>query len=120
MKKLLIGLAALLLIGFGALQVAQTVIMDGDSYYVQITTDGEKTTSKDDNGNVYTQYHYELPGYDENGKSKTLDFNGFQERPLRKEAYLKLTWNEKKGVTGYEEVKEKDIPTKALTQLKGA
>ncbi|MER2118382.1 MAG: DUF1093 domain-containing protein, partial [Enterococcus casseliflavus] len=61
MKKLLIGLAALLLIGFGALQVAQTVIMGGDSYYVQITTDGEKTTSKDDNGNVYTQYHYELP-----------------------------------------------------------
>jgi len=39
---------------------------------------------------------------------------------LRKEAYLKITWNEKKGVTSYEEVQASDIPSKALDQLKGA
>ena len=40
MKKFLIGLAVVVLVGFGALQIAESVIMGGDSYYVQITTDG--------------------------------------------------------------------------------
>ena len=72
MKKLLIGLAALLLIGFGALQVAQTVIMGGDSYYVQITTDGEKTNSKDDNGNAIRNTITNCQGMMRTAKAKPL------------------------------------------------
>ena len=66
------------------------------------------------------KYDYDLTGYNEDGDSKDLAFTAYRDRPLRKEAYLKITWNEKKGVTGYEEVQESDIPADALNQLKGA
>ncbi|OTN75966.1 hypothetical protein A5886_001042 [Enterococcus sp. 8G7_MSG3316] len=120
MKKLLVGLAVVVLVLFGGLQIAQKMVMGGESYYVQITTNGEKSTSQDSNGNVSNEYDYDLTGYNENGESKELSFTAFKDRPLRKEAYLKITWNEKRGVTSYEEVQASDIPTKALNQLKGA
>lgn len=58
-----------------------------------------------------------LPGYTKEGKEKELDFNGQLTRPLRKGAYLKITWNKKKGVTSYEEVEKKDVPKTALEKL---
>lgn len=120
MKKVLIGLAVVVLAVFGGLQLAQKIVMGGDSYYVQVTTNGEKSTSQDSNGTIVNEYAYALTGYDEDGQSKALSFTAYQDRPLRKEAYLKITWNEKKGVTSYEEVQASDIPSKALDQLKGA
>ena len=50
MKKLLVGIGisiAALVLGsvvfiFGGLKIADRMIMGGDSYYVKITTDGEK------------------------------------------------------------------------------
>ncbi len=41
MKKLLIGLGAFIIIAFGGYGLADHLIMGGESYYVQITTDGE-------------------------------------------------------------------------------
>lgn len=120
MKKLAIGLIsviAILVIGY---QLAEHFIMGGDSYYVQITTDGEQIDVKSDNGDHFTDYQYELKSYDENGKEKEVTFNGNKERPLRKEAYLKLTWNAEKGVTGYEEVQKSEIPQKAQEKLDAA
>lgn len=46
-----------------------------------------------------------------------LDFNASKSRPLRREAFLKVTWNEKKGVTSYEEVQQKEVPKKAAEKL---
>ncbi len=117
MKKLLIGLAAFVVIVFAGLKVADHVVMGGDSYYVQITTNGEKEVSKDDKGQNYIEYKYHLPGYDKDGNKKELEFLGQQPRPLRKSAYLKITWNKSKGVTSYEEVQKEDIPKAAQEKL---
>ena len=58
MKKLLIGLVAFVIIAFAGMKVADYVVMGGDSYYVQITTNGEKEVSKSDNGQQYVGYKY--------------------------------------------------------------
>lgn len=117
MKKFLIGLVSLIVIGFVGLQIADKVMSSGDAYYVQITTDGEKINGKDDSGNTYVDYKYVLPGYDKEGHEKKLDFNASKDRPLRREAFLKVTWNKNKGVTSYEEVQQKQLPKKAAEKL---
>ncbi|MGM0175513.1 YxeA family protein [Enterococcus sp. DIV0800] len=117
MKKILIGLVSLIVIGFVGLQIADKVMSSGDAYYVQITNDGEKYNGEDSNGNPYVDYKYALPGYDEEGHEKKLDFNASKDRPLRREAFLKVTWNKNKGVTSYEEVQQKQLPKKAAEKL---
>ncbi len=117
MKKFWIGLGILMIVLFAGLQIAEKVIMGGQSYYVQITTDGEKIETEDDRGNQVIEYKYELPGYDKDAKKKNLEFLGMKDRPLKKDAYLKITWNQNKGVTSYEEVQKNAIPEKALKQL---
>lgn len=125
MKKLLVGIGisiVALVLGsvvfiYGGLKIADRIIMGGDSYYVKIMTDGEKEEIKDSRDEVTIQYKYTLPGYDEEGNKKILTFNGQKPRPLRKGAYLEVTWNENKGVTSYEEVKQSDIPKLAQEKL---
>ena len=46
-----------------------------------------------------------------------MDFNAFKDRPLRKNAYLKITWNKNKGVTSYEEVTKSELPNAAKEKL---
>ncbi|MBO1306158.1 YxeA family protein [Enterococcus sp. 669A] len=117
MKKFLIGLVTVIVIGVAGLKIADIVVMGGDSYYVQVTTDGEKETERDDQGQTYTNYHYVLPGYNQNGEEKDMEFSAMKERPLRKQAFLRITWNKNKGVTSYEEVQGKDVPKKAQEKL---
>ncbi|MFC4772023.1 YxeA family protein [Enterococcus hermanniensis] len=117
MKKFLIGLVSLIVLVFLGLQIAQKVVSSGDDYYVQVTTDGKRIVSKDDSGNKYVDYKYSLPGYDKKGEEKQLDFSAAKDRPLRKEAFLKVTWNKNKGVTSYEEVQKKKVPEKAAEKL---
>lgn len=117
MKKFLIGLVSVIVIAFVGLQIADKVVKAGDEYYVQITTDGQRVDGKDDSDNTYVDYKYSLPGYDKDGNKKELDFNAAKDRPLRREAFLKVTWNKKKGVTSYEEVQQKQIPKKAAEKL---
>ncbi len=50
------------------------------------------------------------------GKKQKLLF--LQTKNLRKGAYLKLYIKEDKGVTSYEEVPEKEVPSKAAEKLK--
>lgn len=119
MKKVLIGFITLIVIGMAGLKIADIIVLGGDSYYVQVTTDGTKESEKDDQGRTFVQYHYQLPGYDQNGEEKNMDFSTVKERPLRKEAFLKLTWNKNKGVTSFEEVQEKEVPKKAQEKLMG-
>ena len=48
--------------------------MGGESYYVQITTDGEKQVDHADGGQEIISYRYELPGFNKEGKEN----NGLQ------------------------------------------
>lgn len=117
MKKLLIGLLVFIVVVLAGVKIADYVVMGGEEYYVQITTDGTKTVSKSDSGQETVNYRYILPGYTKEGKEKELDFKGQLTRPLRKGAYLKITWNKNKGVTSYEDVEKKDVPKTALEKL---
>ncbi|MDT2756655.1 YxeA family protein [Enterococcus asini] len=117
MKKFILTILGIAVVLVGGLWVAQEWIMGGHQYYVQITTEGQRQDEKDDVGNAVITYHYELPGYDEDGKSKTMDFNSFEARPLKEQAYLKVTWNKNKGVTSWEEVTKNEVPKKAMSKL---
>lgn len=89
----------------------------GQEFYTQITTDGEPSISRDDTGKEITYYEYKLVAYDKKGLEKKVTFNGVANRPLRKDAYLKLKYNVKKGVLSWEEVQKGDIPKKAAEKL---
>lgn len=118
MKKALIILLALAAILLGGFFYISKTYLSGDAYYVKITTDGTRIEDTYDDGSPLIDYKYELTGYDESGQTKKLVFNGNKDRPLRKNAFLKVTYSEKKhGVTQWEEVGEKDIPEKALAHL---
>ncbi|WP_410985230.1 YxeA family protein [Bacillus cereus] len=89
--------------------------MGKDTYYVQITTDAKIESGVSKEGNKYKEYNYELQGFDEKGNEKTVEFNGFKE--LRKEAFLRVYYSDKKGVTAWEEVKKDELPAKVKEKL---
>ena len=81
-------------------------------YYVQITTDGiEKTYD----GNTSKYFEYKLTGFDKNGREKELKFN--KKKNLSKEAFLRVYYSDKKGVSAWEEVKKDELPAKVKEKL---
>ncbi|WP_088815228.1 MULTISPECIES: YxeA family protein [Listeria] len=82
-----------------------------DTYYTKITTDGEKENEHAQS----TRYNYSLPGFNEDGEKKELDFSAIKN--LRKGAYLKIYTKPIKGVTSYEEVQKADIPKEAQEKV---
>ncbi|PFM64906.1 hypothetical protein COJ48_08865 [Bacillus cereus] len=89
--------------------------MGKDEYYVQITVDGKEYNGKFDNGKSYKDYQYKLTGFDKDGKEKELEFNA--QKNLRKEAFLRVYYSDKKGVTAWEEVKKDELPAKVKEKL---
>ncbi|MED0970024.1 YxeA family protein [Bacillus paramycoides] len=89
--------------------------MGKDEYYVQITVDGKEYNGKLDNGKSYKDYQYKLTGFDKDGKEKELEFNA--QKNLRKEAFLRVYYSDKKGVTAWEEVKKDELPAKVKEKL---
>ncbi len=83
-----------------------------DEYYVQITTDGiEKTYD----GNTSKYFEYKLTGFDKDGKEKELKFDA--QKKLRKEAFLRVYYSDKKGVSAWEELKKNELPAKVKEKL---
>ena len=115
MKKILIGLVALVFIIGGSAFAWYKINYGGTNYYVQIHNDGKKLEEKTQSGSVWHGYGYKEKAYNNAGQEKTLDFTATNN--LRHEAYLKLTYNKQKGVTNWEEVKKTAIPKKALDKL---
>ncbi|MED0668819.1 YxeA family protein [Aneurinibacillus aneurinilyticus] len=110
MKKTITIIAVMaVVVIFGGLFVIQNVNLNKfgtEKYYVQ--TKGEP----DDSG------QYTLPGYDKNGKEKTLTFmKAGEDHKFKENAYLCVYVKAEKGVTSYEEVKKEDIPDKAKEKL---
>jgi uncharacterized protein (TIGR01655 family) len=116
MKKIIFGLAALLiLLGIGGFAWYK-VSYGGTSYYTQIMANGQKTETRADSGEFFYQYNYDQNAVDAKGNVKKLSFNASHD--LRKTAYLKLTWNKNKGVTNWQEVEKSEIPAQAAEKLK--
>jgi len=74
------------------------------TYY---TVAGPPTATRDGND----RYAYELTGYTDKGKSKTLRFSA--SKPLRQGAYLKLYATPLRGVTHWEEVTADELTGEA-------
>ncbi|MEH6943255.1 YxeA family protein [Bacillus sp. JJ722] len=85
--------------------------MGKSQYYIQITVDGTEQEVVADNGKKFKSFKYELPAFDKDGKEKMMEFTA--DKNLRKDAFLRVYYNDKKGVTSWEEVKKEDIPKKA-------
>jgi uncharacterized protein (TIGR01655 family) len=117
MKKLLIGLVVLVVVVFGGLKLYSVLNYGGTTYYTKVTTPGKKITQHDQQGNAYVDYQYQLAGYDDEGHKQILTFNANKTRPLKQNAYLKLTYNDKKGVTRWTAIKKSAVPQQALAQL---
>ncbi|MGM0336896.1 YxeA family protein [Enterococcus sp. AZ008] len=86
------------------------------TYYVKITQNGELCNSSSE----FKTYYYKLNGYDRNGNEKKLAFSTHPDlnRPFKKNAYLKIIYNNLKQVIEYKEVSQKDVPPKALNKIK--
>lgn len=113
MKK---GIISLLLAGvvFGSGYYVYDKNYGTEDYYTKISTDGENVVLKSDRGESFNRYHYNLESYKDANTSKSFEFDSVQDKPLKKEAYLKLKINDKKGVMGWEETTSvpKDIKEK--------
>ena len=62
--------------------------------------------------------NYKLTGLDKDGKEKELEFN--IQKHLRKEVFLRVYYSDKKveeDVSGWEEVKQDEIPAKVKEKL---
>ncbi|WP_230678567.1 YxeA family protein [Lacticaseibacillus zhaodongensis] len=118
MRKIVIAVSALLVVFVaGGLFWYGQSNYGGQTYYTQVTTDGQQVVDKAKSGEHYRDYAYTLKGYTQDGQGKTLHFKANKERPLRRNAYLKLVNNDKKGVISWQSVAKKDVPAKALAKL---
>jgi len=89
--------------------------MGKDEYYVQITVDGTEKNEKADNGQPHKSFEYKLPAFDKDGKEKEMEFTAVKN--LRKEAFLRVFYSDKKGVAAWEEVKKDELPAKVKEKL---
>lgn len=119
MRKWIIGSISVFVLAVGGFVAREIILQQRTTdYYVQITTDGEKIEGKNSAGNTVISYRYKLTAYDKNGQKKEIAFNAYKNRSLRKNAYLKITWNKEKGVTSYEEVNYNILPNKVKNKIK--
>ncbi|CAM4331850.1 membrane protein [Bacillus manliponensis] len=86
-----------------------------DKYYTQITVDGNEKIDKADNGEKFQTFEYKLASFDKDGKEKEMEFTA--QKNLRKDAFLCLYYDEKKGVKSWQEVKEDELPKKVKEKL---
>lgn len=115
MNKVLMGLAAAVLLVIGGGYAWYNSEYGGHDYYLQVHEDGKKLTEETQDGGTWHGFSYDEKAYSKTGEEKDMEFTATHN--LKHEAYLKLIWNQKKGVTSWEEVQKKDVPEKALDKV---
>ena len=114
MKKTIIGLAFLVIIGGAGYKLYDDNYGTSD-YYTKIYTDGERVENQIDTGGSFHRYKYNLKFINSNKDIKELEFESVKDKPLKSSAYLKAKINPKKGVIGWEEVT--DVPKEIKTEV---
>lgn len=91
----------------------------GIDYYIKVNTNPiDKKDALDDKGQIQgTEFFYTMNGFDKEGNKEKIDFTVHKEKPLRKDAYIKLRVNKYRGPLRWEEVSKKNIPQKAQIKL---
>lgn len=112
-KILIIALAILILLGLGGIYQYR---YSPHYYYVKVTNNGQREDGQGDDGTKFVSYRYQLQGADQDGQTKQLNFTSVKEdnTPLKRNAYLKISYTRAKAENGYEAVPQKDVPQKAL------
>ncbi|WEV44841.1 YxeA family protein [Streptococcaceae bacterium ESL0687] len=113
MKKFIASLVVVFALIFAGGYAWYQASYGGQTYYVQVQGEGERKTDTDSQGKVYGSYEYTLEGKDKSGNSKSLTFENGQDKPMKQNAWLKVTYNKDKGVTSWTEVSLNDVPEKA-------
>lgn len=119
MKKLVIGFGSIVVLFIAVIIVLATVDFNRigkDNMYVQIPEQSMVEEMKLDSGEIMTRYWYTVLAYNDKGEEVELEFSAAKE--LRADAYLMMYVKDGDQVSSYDEVQEKDIPEKALAQLK--
>ncbi|MBP0725476.1 YxeA family protein [Bacillus sp. RG28] len=118
MKKLIIAIIFLLVLGAGFLSFMKNININrigADQYYVQIKGKGHQHIDKADNGEKYVYYEYTLSAFNKDEKEQKLTFTASKQ--LREEAYLCLYVKDETKVTSYNEVKKDELPEKVTGKL---
>ncbi|KRL13881.1 YxeA family protein [Schleiferilactobacillus perolens] len=111
----LLGIFALLAIG-GGWWYHQNYT--GEDYYVKITTGGKRVIDSDAPKTYQVSYDYDLPAVNSEGKQREVTFNSNRSTPLKRNAYLKVSYNPTRDVIlSWEQVQPKEIPAKAAAKL---
>ena len=93
---------------FGAYYI---LFVHKDIYYAQIdNTKIEEVSGTDD-----MRYQYTLIAYNQNGKSKEVQFK--TSRELREDAYLELEIMATRGVVNWKEVQVNELPDKVKEEI---
>lgn len=111
LKKIIITIAALFVIGAAGLGVWSFSESNGAYYYTRI--DNSQIEQADSRGGVIDPdggmpYSYTLPSYDESGAEKDIEFGASRE--LKEGAFLRLTVMPIRGVTEWSEVQYDELP----------
>lgn len=117
MKKFILVVIILAIMIMAVVQGMRSFVMQknrkGDYYYTKITSHSESRTESD--------YLYCVDGFDKDGKTIELEFYGMDGRPIKKGAYLRVTYgivsDGSKDVKRWEEVKKSEVPEKALEKI---
>lgn len=111
LKKILpivIGIVVLLAVcGFGY----YLLVYQSSDYYTRVDNMKVQTISSIDD----MKYEYSLKAYNKNGNEKEVKFK--TSRKLKDGAYLKLDYMILRGVKGWEEVQDNELPEKVKTSM---
>ncbi|AQM40803.1 MULTISPECIES: YxeA family protein [Staphylococcus] len=91
-------------------------LITNEAYYVKTQKPTKVEHNKSDDGETLVTYNYKQNGYNKKGEKRHLDFNGFGEKPLKTNHYLKLD-TELGHVQSYKEVPKNKVPKKAFNHL---
>ncbi|NRE83107.1 YxeA family protein [Enterococcus faecium] len=116
MKKL-IGVLVVLGIFLGGSFAAYHYFYGGEAYYTKITTNGEMSAFRTDNGEKFTTYTYKQAAYNKDGEKKQVTLHEVREHPLKMNTYLQLKVNPRKGVLSWEEIKASEVPKNAAEKI---
>lgn len=115
----IIGLVVLIAVAVGGFMLYKSY--SGSDLYTVVAKEGTKENVSTRDGGGYVDYKNNLKAYDADGNEKDVEFYGAggdrQDRPLKVGAFLKLSYNDGKGVLSWEEISKDNIPEKALAQL---
>lgn len=115
MKKIVIIVAASVILGLGALAFALYSVVSwsgGENYYTCVSNENVEHNESEREGIIDFKgglpYIYHLNSFSEKGGEKLITFGASKE--LREGAYIRLKFVPVRGVVSWEEVKKEDIP----------